>query len=75
MATMKDKTIVLDAYLARCRTGMLIVSTGKPSDMCGYWIAEDAKPFYPQSAFPVVTYETGPVRCKIKVTLDDHEKV
>lgn len=68
-------SVLLDAYISRCRSGMLILSTAKPHDMCGYWIAEDAKPFYPQDAFPKVTYETGPVKCKIKVTLDKNEEV
>ena len=63
------------AYIARCRSGMLIISSQKPEGMSGYWISCDAKPFYPQDAFPKLTYEKGPAKVKIKITLDENEEV
>lgn len=59
------------AWLARTRTGLLIISPNKFTDYAGWWMAEDTKPFYPQDSFPQVTYDSGPVRVKVKVTIDE----
>ena len=62
-------------YIARTSSGFLIISPTIPNEVGGYWIAEGARPYYPQSAFPQITKETGPVKVKIKVTIEDHEEV
>ena len=62
-------------YLARTSSGFLIIAPTIPNEVNGYWIAEGARPYYPQSAFPQITKETGPVKVKIKVTIEDHEEV
>ena len=64
---------VSHGYLARSSTGMLIISPIIPSEFCGYWIAEGSRPYATQSAFPQITKETGPVKVKIKVIIEDHE--
>ena len=62
-------------YLARTSTGFLIIAPARPDEVNGYWVAEGARPYYPQSAFPQITKETGPVKVKIKVTIEDHEEM
>ena len=62
-------------YLARTSSGFLIIAPTIPNEVNGYWIAEGARPYYPQSAFPQITKETGPVKVKIKVTIEDHEEM
>ena len=62
-------------YLARTSSGLLIIAPIIPKDVSGYWIAEGARPYYPQSAFPQITRETGPVKVKIKVKIEDHEEM
>lgn len=66
---------VSSGYLARTSTGFLIIAPTIPNEVGGYWIAEGARPYYPQSAFPQITKETGPVKVKIKVTIEDHEEM
>lgn len=61
------------SYLARTSTGFLTISPTIPTDIGGCWIAEGTRPYYPQSAFPQITKETGPVKVKIRVTIVDHE--
>lgn len=63
------------SYLARTSTGFLIIAPTFPDEVNGYWIAEGARPYYPQSAFPQITKEAGPVKVKIKVTIEDHEEM
>lgn len=63
------------AWLARCRSGLLVQSPGKPEDVSGWWVAEGSRPFYDQRAFPQITYESGPAKVIINVILDDHEEV
>lgn len=66
---------VSQAWIARTRTGLLIISPNKFTDYAGWWMAEDAKPFYPQDSFPQVTYDSGPVKVNIKVTINNNEKM
>jgi hypothetical protein len=63
------------SYLARSSTGLLIISPSKPNRVCGYWIGEGSRPYYPQTSFPQITWESEPVMVKIKVTLENHEEV
>lgn len=63
------------SYLARTSSGFLIIAPTIPNEVNGYWIAEGARLYHPQSAFPQITKETGPVKVKIKVTIEDHEEV
>lgn len=69
-----QKQMVTYGYLARSSTGLLIFSPHIPENLGGFWMAEGSKPF-PRDQFPQVTYETGPVKVKIKVTLEEDEKV
>jgi hypothetical protein len=62
-------------YIARTSSGFLIISPTIPNEVGGYWIAEGVRPYYPQSAFPQITKETGPVKVKIKVTIEEHEEM
>lgn len=70
----EQKEWVLQAWLARSSTGLLTISPALPEPNAGYWIAEGSRPF-PRDQFPQVTYEKGPVKVKIKVTLEEDEKV
>lgn len=67
-----QKQMVRYGWLARSATGLLTISPQKPERLGGYWMADGAKPC-PADQFPQVTYETGPVKVKIKVTIEDHE--
>lgn len=66
--------MAISCWLARSSTGLLTISPGVPEKLGGYWMAEGSKPF-PSDQFPQVTYETGPVKVKIKVTLEEDEKM
>ena len=61
------------SYLARSSTGLLIIAPTVPHEYGGFWMAEGARPYYPQSAFPQITKETGPVKVKIKVIIEEYE--
>lgn len=61
------------SYLARSYSGLLTISPAIPERMGGYWIAEGAKPYCNQSSFPQITWESDPVKVKIRVTIVDHE--
>lgn len=69
-----QKQMITYGYLARSNTGLLTFSQHVPERLGGYWMAEGSKSF-PSDQFPQVTYETGPVKVKIKVTLEEDEKV
>lgn len=62
---------VVYAWLSRSLSGLLLVSPSKPELFRGYWFAEGSKPFYPQDSFPQVTYESGPQKVRIKITLEE----
>lgn len=66
---------VTHAYLARCKSGNLVISTSKLIDAAGYWIAEGARPYYPNTAFPQITYESSPARVSVIVKINEDEKV
>lgn len=69
-----QKQMVTYGWLARSTTGLLTLSQHVPEKLGGYWIAEGSKPF-PSDQFPQITYETGPVKVEIKVTLEENEKM
>ena len=71
----KQKSVTTHAWLARTRTGLLLISPNQFTDFAGWWMAEDTKPFYPQNSFPQITYDLGPVKVKVKVIIEDNEKV
>lgn len=54
--------IVTYGWIRRSDTGLLAISV-------------DLGNVIPNELFPKLTYETGPVKVKIKVTLDENEKV
>lgn len=62
-------------YLARSVTGLLTISPTLPERVGGFWIAEGTKPYNSQGSFPQITWESGPVKVKIKVTIECDEKV
>lgn len=62
-------------WIARSSSGILTLSNSVPKRMGGYWIAEGSKPFYPYESFPQVTYESGPVKVKVKVSIEEDEKM
>ena len=66
---------ISSAWLARSVTGLLTISPHKPNEFGGYWMAEGSKVYSPQESFPQVTYGSGPVKVKIKVTIDNDEKM
>lgn len=66
---------VSHAWIARTRTGLLIISPNKFEDYSGWWMANDTRTYHPQDSFPQVTYESGPVRVKVKVTIEDNEEM
>lgn len=64
-----------NAYLARSCSGLLTMSPTVPERMGGYWVAVGAKPYIDQESFPQITWESGPAKVKITVTLDNDEKM
>ena len=62
-----------EAYIARSRNGLLTISRSHPENCNGFWIAEGTRPFHPQSSFPQVTHDRGPVKVKVHITLNEHE--
>ena len=62
-------------YLARSHSGLLTLSPAEPSRMAGYWVAEGSKPYKEQKAFPQITWESEPVKVKIKVTIEEYEEM
>lgn len=69
-----QEQMITYGWLARSSTGLLTFSPHLPEKLGGFWIAEGTKPF-PRDQFPQVTYEKGPVKVKIKVTIEEDEKV
>lgn len=59
-----------EAWLARSMNGLLTISSSEPEKVNGYWLAMGTRPFHSQSSFPQVTYESGPMKVKFKVTID-----
>ena len=74
---MKEIQLETEAYgyLARSYSGLLTISPAIPERMGGYWIAEGTKPYCNQSSFPQITWESDPVKVKIKVIIEDHEEM
>ena len=68
----RQTMMVMYGWMARSESGFLTVSPTKPEPMGGYWLAEGTRPF-PRDQFKQITYETGPVKVKIKVTIEDYE--
>ena len=71
----RQKHSYSSGWLARSASGLLTISPVRPERFAGYWVAEGSRPFDPQGAFPQVTYETGPIRVLIKVTMEEDEKM
>ena len=69
-----QKRMVTSGWLARSSTGLLTISPHIPERMGGYWVAEGSKPF-PSDQSPQVTYETGPFKVKINITIEDYEEM
>ena len=60
-------------WLARNTMGLLTISPNKPERMGDhYWIAEGSRPF-PRDQFRQITYDRGPVRVRIQITIDEDE--
>lgn len=69
----RQREHVTYAWLARTKKGILIESPSKPELVGSWWIAEGSRMYNPQDAFPWITFETGPVRIRTEVTIDDYE--
>jgi hypothetical protein len=69
------KEHVTRAWLARCKSGALVISSSRLVEAAGYWISEGSRPYYPASAFPQVTYGRGPVKVLVTVSLDEDENL
>lgn len=69
----KESVRELDAWLSRSKNGILIISPSQPEKMGSFWVAEGSKPFR-QEAFPQVTYDSGPIKVKVRISID-YEKM
>lgn len=67
-----QKQMIRYGWLARSATGLLTISPHKPEMLSGYWMAEGSKPF-PRDQFPQLTYETGPQKVKVVISIEDEE--
>lgn len=65
-------SITMYGWLARGCNRLLTFSPVKPEAVGGYWLAEGTRSF-PKDQFQHITYETGPVKVKIKVTIEEDE--
>lgn len=65
----------ISAWLARCHTRLLVISPNRPTSVSGYWVSEGSRPYNPQEAFPQITYQSGPIKVLINVTIDNNEKM
>lgn len=63
----------MQAYLARCKTGALIIAQNLPERSGDYWFADCARIFDDQQAFPQITWEKEPVKVNITVTVEEYE--
>lgn len=68
--TPEQKIHEQEGWLARNLNGQLIIATSKPKDIEGYWVALGSHSFYPQNSFPQITHGSGPVKVKIKISID-----
>ncbi len=68
-----QEDLTMHAWLARSSTGLLTISTSRPEKVGGFWIAEKNKTL-PTGQFPQITFESGPTKVKIKITLDKEEE-
>lgn len=66
---------VSHAWLARTPKGTLTMSPTKPELVGIWWVAEGSKLYNPQDAFPQITFEAGPIKVKIEVTIESNEQV
>ena len=72
----KEQTIhIIHGWLARSKRGVLTISPNKPEDYGLFWISEGCRPYPNQDCFPQIDYETGPVKVKIRITIDKDEKM
>ena len=65
----------MQAYLARCKTGALIIAQNLPERSGDYWFADYARIFEDQEAFPQITWEKEPVKVNITVTIEEYEEM
>lgn len=71
----RQTTMITHGWLARNTFGLLTISPGKPEPMGNhYWMAEGSRPFL-QDQFQQITYEKGPVKVRIQITIDEDEKM
>jgi hypothetical protein len=67
-----QEELTMHGWLARSYTGLLTISLSRPEMVGGYRIAEKSKSL-PTDQFPQITFESGPTKVKIKITLDKEE--
>lgn len=64
---------VSHAWMARTKSGVLVISPVKPERVGAWWIAEGSRLFNPQDAFPQITYESEPMKVRIEITIESNE--
>ena len=65
-----QNTFICRGWLARSHTGLLTISPEVPEKCCGYWLCSGSKALPNPEAFPKITYETGPKKVRITITLE-----
>lgn len=63
------------AYLARCKSGALIICPDLPERTEGFWLSPGARIFEDQKAFPQITWEKEPVKINVTVTIEEYEEM
>lgn len=62
-------------FLSRSQDGLLIMHPIEPERLGTFWVSVGSYVYQNQAAFPQITWETGPAKVKITVTLDNDEKM
>lgn len=63
------------SYLARCKSGALLICPCLPERNGDFWFAEGARVFSDQEAFPQITWEKEPVKVNITVSIEEYEEM
>lgn len=67
-----QEELTMHGWLARSYTGLLTISLSRPEKVGGFWIAEKNESL-PADQFPQITFESGPAKIKIKITLEKED--
>ena len=72
LGPLPQEDLTLHGWLARSNTGLLTISPSRPEKVGGFWIAEKNKTL-PTDQFPQITFESGPAKIRIKITLEKED--